>query len=110
MLINSRDAENRQKMLEMSAKMNEMSARLEQYTRLERITPEIQAEMKSLFPQISAVSLSRVVQASRDTVATRQFVAAIITVDIKAHLTAKDRERLHDWLQTRVEADSLVVY
>lgn len=110
MLINSRDAENRQKMLEMSAKMNEMSARLEQYTRLERITPEIQAEMKSLFPQISAVSLSRVVQASRDTVATRQFVAAIITVDPKAHLTAKDRERLHDWLQTRVEADSLVVY
>ena len=110
MLINSRDAENRQKMLEMSAKMNEMSARLEQYTRLERITPEIQAEMKSLFPQISAVSLSRVVQASRDTVATRQFVAAIITVDAKAHLTAKDRERLHDWLQTRVEADSLVVY
>ena len=105
-----RSAEDRQKMMEMSAKMAELSNRLEQYTHLEQTAPEIQAELKSLFPQISAVSLSRVVQTMRDTTATRHYVAAIISLDAKSRLTADERHRLHDWLQTRVKADSLVVY
>ena len=94
----------------MSAKMSELTNRLAQYTRLEQITPEVQKELKSLYPQISAISLSKVVQSRRDTSATHSFVAAIITLDNKAHLSAADRSRLHDWLKARVKADSLVVY
>lgn len=108
--INNRKDEDRKKILEMSAKMSELTNRLDQYTRLEQITPEVQKELKSLYPQISAISLSKVVQSRRDTSATHSFVAAIITLDNKARLSANDRSRLHDWLKARVKADSLVVY
>ena len=102
--------EEKQKMVEMSAKLSETSNRLEQYTRLEQLTPDVMAEMRNLFPQVNALSLSKVAQSRRDTTATMHFVAAIISLDPKARLTPADRQRTHDWLQTTVKADSLVVY
>ena len=102
--------EEKQKMVEMSAKLSETSNRLEQYTRLEQLTPDVMAEMRNLFPQVNALSLSKVAQSRRDTTATMHFVAAIISLDPKARLTPADRQRIHDWLQTRVKADSLAVY
>ncbi|MCI7399006.1 MAG: DUF389 domain-containing protein [Prevotella sp.] len=102
--------EEKQKMVDMSAKLSETSNRLEQYTRLEQLTPDVMAEMRNLFPQVNALSLSKVAQSRRDTTATMHFVAAIISLDPKARLTPADRQRIHDWLQTRVKADSLVVY
>ena len=102
--------EEKQKMVEMSAKLSETSNRLEQYTRLEQLTPDVMAEMRNLFPQVNALSLSKVSQSRRDTTATMHFVAAIISLDPKTRLTPADRQRIHDWLQTRVKADSLVVY
>ena len=102
--------EEKQKMVEMSAKLSETSNSLEQYTRLEQLTPDVMAEMRNLFPQVNALSLSKVAQSRRDTTATMHFVAAIISLDPKARLTPADRQRIHDWLQTRVKADSLVVY
>ena len=102
--------EEKQKMVEMSAKLSETSNRLEQYTRLEQLTPDVMAEMRNLFPQVNALSLSKVAQSRRDTTTTMHFVAAIISLDPKARLTPADRQRIHDWLQTRVKADSLVVY
>ena len=102
--------EEKQKMVEMSAKLSETSNRLEQYTRLEQLTPDVMAEMRNLFPQVNALSLSKVAQSRRDTTATMHFVAAIISLNPKTRLTPADRQRIHDWLQTRVKADSLVVY
>lgn len=102
--------EEKQKMVEMSAKLSETSNSLEQYTQLEQLTPDVMAEMRNLFPQVNALSLSKVAQSRRDTTATMHFVAAIISLDPKARLTPADRQRIHDWLQTRVKADSLVVY
>lgn len=109
-LLVSRSAEDRRKMLEMSAEMADMANRLEQYVRLEQMTPDVLREMKSLFPQVSALSLSRVVQAVNDTSATRRYVAAIVTTEGKARLAADERNRLTQWLKERVKADSLVVY
>ena len=108
--ITTSHEEEKQKMVEMSAKLSETSNRLEQYTRLEQLTPDVMAEMRNLFPQVNALSLSKVAQSRRDTTATMHFVAAIISLDPKARLTPADRQRIHDWLQTRVKADSLVVY
>ena len=108
--INTSREEEKQKMVEMSAKLSETSNRLEQYTRLEQLTPDVMAEMRNLFPQVNALSLSKVAQSRRDTTATMHFVAAIISLDPKARLTPADRQRIHDWLQRRVKADSLVVY
>ena len=108
--ITTNREEEKQKMVEMSAKLSETSNSLEQYTRLEQLTPDVMAEMRNLFPQVNALSLSKVAQSRRDTTATMHFVAAIISLDPKARLTPADRQRIHDWLQTRVKADSLVVY
>ncbi len=108
--INTRKDEDRKKILEMSANITDISSRLESYTKFEEMTPEIQKELKSLYPQISAISLSRVVQSKRDTTATWHFVAAIISLDKKARLSIEERNRLRNWLQARTNADSLVVY
>lgn len=99
-----------QKLVEMSADISDLSQRLETYARYETMTGDVMGEMKSLFPQVTALSLSRVTEARSDTTATRQFVAAIITIAPKARITPEERKRMHDWLKTRIKADSLVVY
>ena len=108
--ITSSREEDRKKMVEMSAKMTELSAKLEGYARYERLTQDVTREMKSLFPGVSHLTIAKVVQTDRDSLDTRHFVAAIITQDGKAALTQAERDRLHDWLQSRVGADSLVLY
>ena len=62
----------------------------------------------TLFPQVSAFSLARVTEVSRDSMPTRSYVAAIIQVDDKS-LSQIDGQKLHDWLRTRIKADSIVV-
>ena len=108
--ITSSREEDRKKMMEMSAKMTELSAKLEGYARYERLTQDVTREMKSLFPGVSHLTIAKVVQTDRDSLDTRHFVAAIITQEGKAALTQAERDRLHDWLQSRVGADSLVLY
>lgn len=108
--ITTRREEDRHKMVEMSARMAELNGKLDAYTRYEGLTQQVQAEMKSLFPQVKSLSIARVAEADRDTVAVRRFVAAIVTLDAKARLADEERARMHDWLQERVHADSLVLY
>ena len=105
---NSRDDE-RKKLVEMSAEIGELNSRLDSYTKYETLTQEVCSEMKALYPQVKAVSISRVSQSSRDTTAVRRFVAAIISLDDKARISPADKAKLHDWLQARIKADSLVV-
>ena len=105
---NSRDDE-RKKLVAMSAEIGELNSRLDSYTKYETLTQEVCSEMKALYPQVKAVSISRVSQSSRDTTAVRRFVAAIISLDDKARISPADKAKLHDWLQARIKADSLVV-
>ena len=105
---NSRNDE-RKKLVEMSAEIGELNSRLDSYTKYETLTQEVCSEMKALYPQVKAVSISRVSQSSRDTTAVRRFVAAIISLDDKARISPADKSKLHDWLQARIKADSLVV-
>ena len=94
----------------MSAQITDLNSRLSDYTRLETMSSDVSSEMKALFPQVKTISLSRVVEANRDTSATRRFVAAIISLDGRKRMTPEETKRMHDWLQTRVKADSLAVY
>ena len=105
---NSRDDE-RKKLVAMSAEIGELNSRLDSYTKYETLTQEVCSEMKALYPQVKAVSISRVSQSSRDTTAVKRFVAAIISLDDKARISPADKTKLHDWLQARIKADSLVV-
>ena len=105
---NSRDDE-RKKLVAMSAEIGELNSRLDSYTKYETLTQEVCSELKALYPQVKAVSISRVSQSSRDTTAVKRFVAAIISLDDKARISPADKTKLHDWLQARIKADSLVV-
>ena len=108
--INNSREDEKKKIMEMSAQITDLNSRLSDYTRLETMSSDVSREMKALFPQVKTISLSRVVEANRDTSATRRFVAAIISLDGRKRMTPEETKRLHDWLQTRVKADSLAVY
>ena len=105
---NSRDDE-RKKLVAMSAEIGELNSRLDSYTKYETLTQEVCSEMKALYPQVKAVSISRVSQSSRDTTAVKRFVAAIISLDDKARISSSEKIKLQDWLKARIKADSLVV-
>ena len=45
----------------------------------------------------------------RDSSDTHHYVTAIIQNDSKTQFSKEETERLHDWLQARVKADSLVL-
>jgi hypothetical protein len=64
--------------------------------------------MATLFPQVSAFSLARVTEVSRDSMPTKSYVTAIIR-DGGKHLSQIDYQKMHDWLKTRIKADSLIV-
>ena len=105
---NSRDDEQK-KLVAMSAEIGELNKMLNSYTRYEDLTHEVSGELKALYPQVKTISISRVAQSSRDTTAVKRFVAAIISLDDKARMSPADKVKLHDWLQARIKADSLVV-
>ena len=98
------------KILELTARTNALNTALADYTKYDNLSSELRGELAAIFPQVSAISLSKVTQAKRDTAATKQFVAAIITTDTKKRLTNQEKLRLTEWLKARTKADSLVVY
>jgi len=99
----------RQKLLELSAETATLSRLLGEYTRFEQLAAELRPELMTLFPQVSKFSLARAIESNRDTTERRHFVSAIVTADTKQRLSPADCQRLHDWLQVRLHADSLVV-
>lgn len=98
------------KILELTTRANALSSALSDYTRYDNLTAELRSELTAIFPQVSTISLSKVTQSQRDTTATKQFVAAIVTTDSKKRLTLQDKQRLTQWLKARTKADSLAVY
>ena len=107
--ISSNHDVERKKLVEMSAEITELNKILDSYTRYEDLTQEVSGELKALYPQVRTISISRVAQSTRDTTAVKRFVAAIISLDDKARISPADKVKLHDWLQARIKADSLVV-
>ena len=107
--ISSNHDVERKKLVEMSAEIGELNKLLDSYTRYEDLTQEVSGELKALYPQVRTISISRVAQSNRDTTAVKRFVAAIISIDDKARISPADKVKLHDWLQARIKADSLVV-
>lgn len=106
-LADSREQE-RRNLLELSAENAQLIRQLSEYARYEALAADIRPEMATLFPQVSAFSLARVTEVSRDSMPTRSYVAAIIQGDEKS-LSQIDGQKLHDWLRTRIKADSIVV-
>lgn len=99
----------RKRMLELSAQTNVLQGQLDSYTRYGQLAAEIRGEVAALFPQVRTVGLARMVEAGRDSVGTRQYVAAIMGTDGKQRMAQADVERLRGFLKERVQADSIVL-
>ena len=105
--MNTSRKSDRQQLMNLSAQVNLLNSQLDEYTRYEKLTSDIQGELSALFPQIRSLSLTRVAEASADTV--NHYVAAIIATHHDKPLPKAEAHKLHEWLQVRVKADSLVV-
>jgi uncharacterized hydrophobic protein (TIGR00271 family) len=93
------------KMIEQLAQFHTLEDKVREYEVYEAMTGEIREEVKSLWPQVSKLSLSTVVENSMDSVATQRYVVAI--AGCKRPLINNDRERFRQWLKARVRADSV---
>ena len=107
--LNINHESDRQKLMELSAENATLSQQLSEYTRLEQLASAIRPEMATLFPLVSHFSLSRVTDVSRDSTGTCSYVAAIIKEENGKPLTTTEFGKLHDWLKTRIKADSLLI-
>ncbi len=97
-------------LLRQEASENEaLTARLEEYERLEGLAREMAPSASILFPAVEALSLSNTLQYSAvaDSAPLR-LVTATVTLGEPLN-EASDRLRLERWLRQRAEADSLLV-
>lgn len=104
----SREADH-QKILELSAQSSKLTAELEGYTRYESMSSTLRPELKVLFPQITAIGLSRMAESVSDSTQQQHFVMALVSTPANKRLTNSERQMLHDWLQARIIADSILV-
>ncbi|MGN0070143.1 MAG: DUF389 domain-containing protein [Prevotella sp.] len=108
-LNSSRDDE-RKKIAQLTAETAAQAERLESYTRYETLSTELVPELAALFPQVEHVALAPMTEASKDTSATTRYIGVVVGLQAKTRLNDTDSQRMHDWLQTRVKADSLVMF
>ncbi len=107
-LTTSHETEHRQ-VMQLTAENSLLNQQLAEYKRYEALAAEIRPELASLFPQISKIALQKVVEVNRDSSDTHHYVTAIVQNDSKTHFSDEETQKLHDWLQARVKADSLVL-
>ena len=98
------------KIIELSAEVTNLTSQLDEYKQYENITADIRKELNILFPQVNAITISKVAQANSENNEVKHFVAAIISTENKKPLSQQEKTRLGQWLQERVKADSLVIY
>lgn len=98
-----------QKLLQLSTQNNLLSQELQKYTQYRDKAADIRQEMATLFPQVQRYSLSPVTEYGTDSTYRQTFVAALIQLAPQTSLTTDQGTKLHDWLQTRIKADSLVI-
>lgn len=103
----SREEEHRL-MQELSQKMGQYESRLAEYTRLETVNSEIASELPILFPTIESINLSRPSGDAGN--GQRDIVSAYVEPKKGKLLHSDDARRLHQWLKTRTEADSIALF
>ncbi len=107
--VNTTRETDRQQIIELSAQATTLAAQLEGYARLDDLSTELRPELKALFPQVRSIGLSRVTETMSDTALQHRFVVALVGTAPNKRLNPADRQKLHEWLQTRTAVDSLVL-
>ena len=94
-----------QQLVEQNAQIHKLEEKLSAYTGYEQLGIQLSKELRSLYPNVTSISLSKVMEVTTDTSATKRYVVAI--VGSKTNFSTADRERLSRWLKSRTESDSL---
>ena len=94
-----------QQLVEQNAQIHKLEEKLSAYTGYEQLGIQLSKELRSLYPNVTSISLSKVMEVPTDTSATKRYVVAI--VGSKTNFSTADRERLSRWLKSRTESDSL---
>ena len=97
-----------QRTAELMNRNSALQQQLEAYTRYATLSKQVRREAVNVFPQIKRVALSRVDEWPTDSTKVH-YVAAYIQLQKGKRIASDERQRLRSWLQTRIQADSLVL-
>lgn len=105
---NTSKALDQQRTAELMNRNSALQQQLEAYTRYATLSKQVRREAVNVFPQIKRVALSRVDEWPTDSTKVH-YVAAYIQLQKGKRIAPDERQRLRSWLQTRIQADSLVL-
>ena len=105
---NTSKALDQQRTAELMNRNSALQQQLETYTRYATLSKQVRREAVNVFPQIKRVALSRVDEWPTDSTKVH-YVAAYIQLQKGKRIAPDERQRLRSWLQTRIQADSLVL-
>ena len=98
-------ADTKEQLITQSEQLSNLEKQLKQYWSYETLGKEVSKEIKAICPQVNTISLSLVSEERTDTLATKNYVLAL--VGYKNALSTAEQQQLQRWLKTRSNADSL---
>lgn len=98
-------ADTKEQLITQSEQLSNLEKQLKKYWSYETLGKELSKEIKAICPQVNTISLSLVSEERTDTLATKNYVLAL--VGYKNALSTAEQQQLQRWLKTRSNADSL---
>lgn len=98
-------ADTKEQLITQSEQLSNLEKQLKKYWSYETLGKEVSKEIKAICPQVNTISLSLVSEERTDTLATKNYVLAL--VGYKNALSTAEQQQLQRWLKTRSKADSL---
>ena len=98
--------------LEQNQQIRTLEGALDDYQRLNRLAEQLRPELRALYPDVAAISLARTTEVLTDTAATdavKALTMAVVSLTSGKRLDAEQTRRLAEWLEARVETDTLAL-
>lgn len=98
--------------LQQNQQIRTLEVALDDYQRLNRLAEQLPPELRALYPDVAAISLARTTEVLTDTAAAdggTPLTMAVVTLADGKRLDAEQGRRLAEWLEARVEADTLAL-
>ena len=98
--------------LQQNQQIRTLEVALDDYQRLNRLAEQLRPELRALYPDVAAISLARTTEVLTDTAAAdggTPLTMAVVTLADGKRLDAEQGRRLAEWLEARVEADTLAL-
>ena len=98
--------------LQQNQQIRTLEVALDDYQRLNRLAEQLRPELRALYPDVVAISLARTTEVLTDTAAAdggTPLTMAVVTLADGKRLDAEQGRRLAEWLEARVEADTLAL-